>query len=231
MEAIILAGGLGTRLRRVVPDLPKSMAPINGQPFLALLLNSLAACGFRTVTLALGYRSEQIRNYFEGSFGGLRLNYSVETEPLGTGGAIRLALPQTTTDEVFVINGDTFLEVDYRAMLAAHQRAAAQLSIAVTWVPDAFRYGALEIADHRVRGFYEKGRAAAGYINAGIYILSRHLLDRDDLPRAFSFETDVLIPDIRQLLPLAFVAHGAFIDIGVPADYARAQTMLPPTQR
>ena len=136
------------------------------------------------------------------------MRYSVETEPLGTGGAIKLAMEHVDTTTVFVLNGDTYLELDYGAMLAAHDQANATLTVAVHDVPDASRYGALDIEDGRIRGFFEKGRPGPGSINAGVYLLSRDLLNRYSLSRAFSFETDFLMPHVREINPLAFRTQG-----------------------
>jgi len=230
MEAIVLAGGLGSRLRSVLPDLPKPMAPVHGRPFLAKVLDELAAAGFRMAILAVGYRNEAIQEHFGESHGALRLGYSVEAEPLGTGGAIRLALEQTAARHVFVLNGDTYLKLDYHAMLAAHRDALATLSMAVRSVPDAGRYGALDIKQGRIQEFLAKGRSGPGLINAGVYLMSRELLDRYTLPAVFSFETDVLMPHVSELMPLAFRTAGTFIDIGVPEDYARARHLLAPAR-
>jgi len=226
MEAIILAGGLGTRLRSVVTDLPKAMAPVNGRPFLAHLLDALIGARFDLAILAVGYKSEQIHEHFGERYQSLPLRYSVETEPLGTGGAIKLAMEHVDTTTVFVLNGDTFLELDYKAMLAAHNEANATLTVAVHAVADASRYGALDIAGGRVRGFFEKKSSGPGSINAGVYLLSREMLARYNFPRAFSFETDFLVPRVQEIRPLAFRTQGIFIDIGVPEDYARAQDVL-----
>ena len=226
MEAIVLAGGLGTRLRSVVADLPKAMAPVAGRPFLEHLLDDLVDAGFASVVLAIGYRAEAIREHFRDRYRGLPLAYSIEGQPLGTGGAIRLAMNRASSPEVFVVNGDTFIEVDYSGMLAAHRRASAALTIAVHEVSDAARYGALVIAGERVQGFFEKGRAGPGWINAGVYLLARTLLDDVALPTAFSFESDYLVPNVADLKPLAFPTEGLFIDIGVPEDYTRAQSLL-----
>ncbi len=228
MQAIVLAGGLGTRLRTVVPDLPKPMAPIRGKPFLSILLDDLVTAGFSNVILAVGYRHEAIRDYFGDRYKSLRLDYSVESEPLGTGGAIWLALAQTTAPHVFVVNGDTYLELDYQSMLAFHHEANATLTVAVCSVPDAGRYGALDIERNRIRGFSEKGRSGPGIINGGVYLLSRDLFNGYALPTVFSFETDLLAPHVGTLRPLAFQTAGTFIDIGVPKDYARAQDVLSP---
>lgn len=226
MEAVILAGGLGTRLRGVIRDLPKPMAPVAGRPFLALLLDRLVAAGFSRAVLSVGYRHQVIRDGFGDHYRGLALDYAVESRPLGTGGAIRLALGQTRSPQVFVINGDTFLELDYRAMLDAHGAADARLSVAAQRVMDTARYGALEIREGRIRGFLEKGRSGPGVINGGVYLLSPDLFDAYPQPGTFSFETDLMVPHVRELAPLAFPCDGLFIDIGVPEDYARAQQLL-----
>jgi len=228
MEAIVLAGGLGTRLRGVVDDIPKPMAPVQGRPFLAFVLDQLVDAGFETGIFAAGYRHEAIRAYFGEDYRGLALRYSVEREPLGTGGAIRLACAQVTARDVFVLNGDTYLELDFRAMLDAHASARAELSMAICHVPDAARYGAVELHDGIVQGFLEKGRSGPGWINAGTYILGPDLRARLRPQGAFSFEHDLLAPEVRSIRPLAFRSSGLFIDIGVPEDYTRVQQMFSP---
>jgi D-glycero-alpha-D-manno-heptose 1-phosphate guanylyltransferase len=228
MEAIVLAGGLGTRLRGVVDDIPKPMAPVLGRPFLAYVLDQLVDGGFHTAILASGYRHEAMRSYFGEEYRGLALVWSVESEPLGTGGAIRLACDQANARDVFVLNGDTYLELDYRAMLDAHVGAGAQISVAVCQVPDVARYGALEVSEGIVRGFREKGQSGAGWINGGTYVLGPKLRDRLPKRGAFSFEQELLAPDVQSIRPLAFPTMGLFIDIGVPEDYARAQEIFSP---
>jgi D-glycero-alpha-D-manno-heptose 1-phosphate guanylyltransferase len=226
MEAIVLAGGLGTRLRSVVADLPKAMAPVAGRPFLAHLLDLLVDAGFESAVLAVGYRADAIREHFGERYRNLTLSYSVESEPLGTGGAMRLALRNATTDDVFVLNGDTFAVVDFRAMLEAHRRAGAAMTVAVHAVPDTARYGSLALKGDRIEGFREKGRHGPGWINAGVYVVPRSLFDHARVDDAFSFESDFLVPGVDSLKPLAFPTHGLFIDIGVPEDYALAQSLL-----
>jgi len=226
MEAVILAGGLGTRLRSVVTDLPKPMAPVAGQPFLAILLDRLVDAGFASAVLSVGYRHETIVDFFGDQYRRMPLHYAVESAPLGTGGAIRLALQQTSAAEVFVVNGDTFLELDYAAMLALHRKHNSRLTIAAQQVPDTSRYGALEIHEGRITGFLEKGRSGPGAINGGTYLLDPTLLEQYALPEAFSFETELMMPYLREIVPLAYPTDGQFIDIGVPEDYARAQQLL-----
>jgi D-glycero-alpha-D-manno-heptose 1-phosphate guanylyltransferase len=226
MQAIILAGGLGTRLRTVVPDLPKPMAPVAGRPFLGWVLDALADAGFSRTVLAVGYRHEAIRDYLGTAWRGLDLAYSVEDSPLGTGGAMRLALDQVGESPVFVLNGDTYVDLDYSAMRTAHLREGASLTVAVAHVPDVSRYGSLQIEDGRICGFLEKGLQGSGYINAGVYLMATELLAHTALGASLSFEQDVLVPGVATLRPLAFQTEGLFIDIGVPEDYERAQGLF-----
>lgn len=227
MEAIILAGGKGTRLAGVVPNLPKPMAPIAGLPFLHYLLQSLEQQGFTRAILSIGYRAADIRNGFAQWDGPLQIEFCEELEPLGTGGAIRAALPMAQSEYVFVINGDTFATIDYAAMAAQQSETKSALSLALMPVEDTARYGAVEVDGVQIKGFSEKGKTGAGYINAGVYLIERSLLETLDLPEKFSFEEAVLMQRLSTLRPTAFRASGYFIDIGIPEDYARAQVELP----
>jgi D-glycero-alpha-D-manno-heptose 1-phosphate guanylyltransferase len=194
------------------------------------VLDQLVAAGFRTAVLAVGYRHQAIRAQFGEDYRGLALSYSVESEPLGTGGAIRMACEQTSAEHVFVLNGDTYLELDFQAMLSSHRRFAAELSMAICHVPDVARYGALRLRDEIVQGFLEKGQSGPGWINAGTYILAPALRARFPPTRAFSFEHDVLAPEVVSIVPRVFRCSGRFIDIGIPDDYVRAQTLFQPAQ-
>ena len=226
MKAIILVGGLGTRLRGVVSDVPKPMAPVQGRPFLSFVLDRLVDTGITGVVFAAGYRHDALRAHFGPDYRGLPLDYSIEAEPLGTGGAIRLAWDRVGESEVFALNGDTYAEVDLRALQAQHLRARPALTVAICHVPDASRYGALDIVGDRVRGFSEKGRSGPGWINAGVYLLGPRL--REFLPRRdpFSFEHDLLGRHVDAIDPLAFRSTGRFIDIGTPEDYVQAESLL-----
>jgi D-glycero-alpha-D-manno-heptose 1-phosphate guanylyltransferase len=227
VEAIILAGGFGTRLRSRVADLPKPMADIAGRPFLALLLDYLADQGFHRIILSVGYRHEAISDFFGPRYRSLDLVYVVEAEPLGTGGAIRYALGRASGEPVWVLNGDTFLALDYRAMTAWHgHRGWAQMTMAVRRVPDVSRYGTVELAGDRVSGFASGGPPDPGLVNSGVYLTSRALLEATELPPVFSFERDLLPAKARAGVIAAFTCDSWFIDIGVPDDYDRAQTEL-----
>lgn len=227
MEAIVLAGGLGTRLRETVPETPKPMAPIGARPFLAYLVEYLADQGVNRAILSVGYRHEQIVSYFGDTYVGMKLVYCIENSPLGTGGAIRKAMRLAADDTVFILNGDTFAAVDYRGMRARHQAGGTGISMALKAVSDVSRYGRVEVTDGRVVRFQEKTNAGSGLINVGVYMMRADLLDAYDLPEKFSFEQDFLHPHLVSLLPSAFIMNNYFIDIGVPEDYRRAQTELP----
>lgn len=223
MEAIVLAGGQGTRLRSVVPDLPKPMARIGQQPFLALLLTRLARQGVTDVVLSVGYMADAITSYFGKSFEGLRIQYYEEKTPLGTGGAVRASLGLVTSDHVFVVNGDTFLNVDIQQLES--QWVAERLPIIVGRpVEGGGRYGRMEIADGRVVRFGHQS-TGPGLINAGFYVLDRTTFDGATLTDPFSLEA-FLEQSIRDRQFAVHISDGYFIDIGVPEDYRRAQTEL-----
>ena len=224
-EAIILAGGFGTRLRGVVDDVPKPLAPVAGRPFLAWLLDRLAACGIRRCILATGYLSETIERSIGARWNGMEIAYSVEPEPLGTGGAIRLAATRLQGAGTHVLNGDTWLEYDPAALEASARAVDASMAIALAQVDDVARYGAVDVAEGRVAAFREKGEIGPGWINAGCYFLGADALAA--LPQgAFSFERDVLQPRTTAGQVAAFKATAGFIDIGVPDDYRRAQGLF-----
>lgn len=225
MEAIVLAGGFGTRLRKVVSDLPKPMAPVAGKPFLEILLHKLASKGFGRIVLSLGFMADKVIAHFGDQFMGLELVYEVEESPLGTGGAVRQALMHCREDHVFVFNGDTYLDLEVTDVETQWQAHHAPIIVARD-VPDTARYGRLETINGRVIGFLEKGRAGAGLINAGCYVLPVNVLNEFVPGQAFSLESDFFTKAIDKLRVDVFVTNGHFIDIGVPEDYARAQTEL-----
>ena len=224
-EAIILAGGFGTRLRQVVPDLPKPMAPVAGRPFLEVLLDYLLKSGFKRVILSLGYRADIIQHHFGNCFKTMELEYVVEDTPLGTGGAVRLAVERCTSDHVFIFNGDTFLEADISVVEALWQAQQKPIIVARE-VPDTSRYGRLLTDGDQIVGFSEKGVSGAGLINAGCYLLPVGVLNNYAAGAAFSLEADFFAPYVQQQTILYHVTNGRFIDIGVPDDYARAQKEL-----
>ena len=223
-EAIVLAGGFGTRLRGIVDDVPKPLAPVAGQPFLAWLLDRLAASGIRRCILATGYLSDAIERAIGMRWQGMEIAYSVEPEPLGTGGAIRLAAMQVRGEGVHVLNGDTWLAYSPQALERATRERGAAIGMALAEVEDVGRYGAVERdARGMVVGFREKGERGPGAINAGCYFLTAAALASLPARDAFSFEREVLQPAAATGRVAGFIDTSGFIDIGVPADYALAQ--------
>lgn len=225
MEAVILAGGFGTRLRAVVPDLPKPMAPIAGRPFLEILLNSLSAKGFQRAVLSLGYRAASISTHFGHRFADMELSYVVEETPLGTGGATRLAFTRCESDHAFIFNGDTFLDLEATAIEQLWQKRKHHIIVGRE-VPDTQRYGRLLVDDGRVTGFTEKGISGPGLINAGCYVLDRDALFGWPPATPFSLEADHFAKAVTTQRVDCFVTHGLFIDIGIPEDFLRAQSLL-----
>ena len=226
MEAIVLAGGLGTRLASRLHGLPKPMAPIAGRPFLEILLNQLLRSGCTRVLLSVGHQHTFIQDHFGASFHGMPIEYVIESVPLGTGGAIRLALAQASEESVLVLNGDTFLEADYAAMLRFHAAAGAAVTLAAVPCDDVSRYGGVTIEGQRIVGFQEKGSSGPGWISAGAYVLASNLAWPPGLAEKFSIETDFFMPEVARLRPAAYKVEGFFLDIGIPEDYDRAQTEL-----
>ncbi len=229
MQAIVLVGGMGTRLRSVIADVPKPMAPIHDKPFLAHLLYYLKKQGITSVVFPVHYMGEKIRAYFSANYAGIDIQYVEEETPLGTGGAIvnsLTAIPDLHSP-VFVLNGDTFLKLDYQAMYQAQQKQNTALTIALRQVNDCSRYGKVVVDDQHIVEFREKGEVGAGLINAGVYLVRPSLFADYRLPQRFSFETDFLLPFLPDLNPHAFITNDYFIDIGIPDDYAKAINDLP----
>lgn len=223
MEAIILAGGFGTRLRHVVSDVPKPMAPMNdmGKPFLSVLLEKLAEEGMEHLVLSTGYMTEVIENYFGKEYAGICIDYSVEKVPLFTGGAVKLALSKCEEDRVFVLNGDTYFDVDLAAMGLFHAEQKADFTVAIKEMHSFDRYGTVEVQDNRITSFREKKFCQEGWINGGVYCLNQTLLKEIPMEK-FSLEKDFMEKQVSKLTMMAFPSEGYFIDIGVPEDYAIA---------
>lgn len=223
LTAAILAGGLGTRLRSVVSDCPKVLADINGRPFLAYLLDQLATAGIKRVVLCTGFQASLVRDVLGDDHGGLQLSYSEETAPLGTGGALRLALPSLNSDPVLVLNGDSYCDVDLGAFSQFHQERQAEATVLLTQVPDVARYGKVRVdAEDRVLGFDEKGGTGPGWINAGVYLVEQSLLIGIPEGRSVSLEREMFPAWIGRRFYGCRQA-GRFIDIGTPESYAQAK--------
>jgi D-glycero-alpha-D-manno-heptose 1-phosphate guanylyltransferase len=225
VEAIILAGGLGTRLKSLVPDVPKAMAPVAGRPFLEILLCELERKGFTRVVMSVGYLSDQIVSYFGSRVRSLSVSYVRENQPLGTGGAVRLALTHCVMDHTFVFNGDTFLDLEADEVELMWQSRLRPIVVGRE-VEDTKSFGRLLVNDGRVVGFTEKGVSGPGLINAGCYVFGRHQLDAFPLNQPFSIELDYFQKAVLSTYFDVFCTDGMFIDIGVPADYLRANKLF-----
>lgn len=230
IDVAILAGGLGTRLRGAIGETPKVLAPVAGKPFLDHLLAWLKGFGARRIVLCLGYRADMVVDHIrQNTPSGLDLVTSIEPKPLGTAGALRLAVPQLSTDPVLVINGDTFVDADLAAFVAEHRRRGARASILSTTVPSMARYGRLVIdATGAIQRFSEKDPSdtGPGPINAGLYLFNRSWLDALARSNAESLERDMLTaaaPGTYQAVPAGQVA---FIDIGTPESLAGAEAVM-----
>lgn len=224
MKIVVLAGGLGTRLRQVVKNAPKPMADVGGSPFLELLLDNLLVYGADEFILCVSYMSEVIQARFGDEFRGVPVRYSVEEEPLGTGGAVKQAFDLFGLDEALVVNGDTFVQADYRRFW--DEFVGEPLAVMLKAVDNADRYGRVETRDGRVVSFREKSdEGRSGLINAGTYRVRSELFT--GMPQRFSLEKDLLEPRVAELCPRFFLADDYFIDIGVPESYARACRELP----
>jgi len=225
--AVILAGGLGTRLRSVVADRPKVLAEIHGRPFLSYLLDHLEAAGFRSALLCTGYLGEQIEQQFGTQFGSLRLSYSEEPRPLGTAGALRLALPLVNSNPVLVMNGDTFAAGDLCAFWQWRCSKQPRAAIMLSRVNDCRRYGSLTVdSDGAVLEFREKGKdVGPGWINAGVYFFAHEVIEMIPDNKPVSLEYDVFPKLVGRGL-YAFPSEGRFLDIGTPEDFASAESFF-----
>ncbi len=223
-DAIILAGGLGTRLRETVPYLPKSLAPINGMAFLDLILDYIEQSRVvAKVILALGYKSEMIWKHCQTKKWTIPIEYSIEEIPLGTGGAVKKALGSVDSPLTFIFNGDSFLGCNLKEMIAHHRPS---LTMAYTHVENASRYGTIEIGKNkRIVAFHEKRCVTEpGFINAGIYLCDRAVFNRP-LPESFSLEKE-FFPLLLEQGMHGFHCKAPFIDIGTKESYCLAQELL-----
>ncbi|WP_312094094.1 nucleotidyltransferase family protein [Aminipila sp.] len=222
MEAIILAGGFGTRLSHIVSDVPKPMAPVAAQPFVKYIVDDLIQKGIHKVVFAVGYKKECIIDFFGQQYQSCKVEYSEEDMPLLTGGAIKKALRKCENERVFIINGDTFFDVDLSKMMGFHYSNNADITIASKRMNDFDRYGTLVLKENRIFEFKEKQKCENGIINGGIYLINKELLNNVNVDK-FSFENDYLEKHTKQNRIFAFFSNGYFIDIGVEEDYKKAQ--------
>lgn len=226
-EAIILAGGLGTRLRTAVPDLPKCMAPVAGRPFLSYVIDYYSTQGIQEFIFSLGYMHETIEAYLDDHYSLVDRKYVIEEEPLGTGGAIKLACEHSSTKNILVLNGDTLFKINLAELSALHQLKASECTLSLKPMTNFDRYGVVELnADQSVKHFHEKKFYPAGTINGGVYALDKERFIKKDFPEKFSFEKDYLEKEYKKGNLFGIVQEGYFIDIGIPEDFERAQGEL-----
>ncbi len=225
-QAIILAGGLGTRLQKIVSDLPKPMADINGTPFLQYIFNYLKKYNIKKVILSVGYKHEKIIEYFGNKYNNITIEYAIESDPLGTGGAIKFAINKINQDNFFLINGDTFFDVNLKKISDFYFKNNADILLSLKPLTNFDRYGAVEIDnDYNIIKFNEKKYQKQGLINGGVYIINKKIFDKTNKTK-FSFEKDIMEKYLNNIKMIGFISDTYFIDIGIPEDYKKAQTDL-----
>ncbi|HKP31087.1 MAG TPA: nucleotidyltransferase family protein [Chitinophagaceae bacterium] len=226
-QAIILAGGLGTRLRSAVPDLPKCMAPVAGKPFLFYVIEYFRGQGIDQFIFSIGYLHEVIEKWLQKEYPTLSYQCSVEETPLGTGGAIKQACSMAESKTVVIANGDTLFKPNLNKLLSFYHMCGADCALALKPMKQFDRYGVVELNnDYSIKSFHEKKHYDEGLINGGVYALNKGKFIGEDLPEKFSFEKDYLEKFYHQRKMYGVVQDEYFIDIGIPEDYQRAQIEL-----
>jgi D-glycero-alpha-D-manno-heptose 1-phosphate guanylyltransferase len=227
-EAILLAGGQGTRLQKVVSDVPKPMAPVAGRPFIEYVLDYLIKSGIEKFIFSVGYKADAFTLHFGKNYQGRQIEYSIEKTQLGTGGGIKKALGYATEKDVLVVNADTIFKVDIPEFYDQHKKTGADLSMALRYVDDVSRYGCVVTNEKRkVIAFSEKNKVSGeGNINGGVYIFKKDFFDSLNLPEVFSLEKDCMEKFIDDLRIVGFPSESYFLDIGIPEDYEKAKKEL-----
>jgi D-glycero-alpha-D-manno-heptose 1-phosphate guanylyltransferase len=224
-DIIILAGGFGTRLSSIINDIPKPMAPVNRNPFLFYIFKQLEKYKTKHVVLSTGYLSSKISDFFGNKFNDIKIDYAIEERPLGTGGGILNAMQYCHSDEVLILNGDTYFDLNIEVFLEQHTKYAADISLALRQIEDCSRYGFVSIDNkYRITQFGEKRDGIKNcLINGGTYIINRNKILSLNLPSRFSLEKDVFEKHLHDLNISGFPFDDYFIDIGIPNDYKKAQ--------
>ncbi len=230
-EAIILAGDLGTRLKSVTKDISKPMTEVNGKPFLEYILRYLSSQDIKRIILSVGYKHKIIKDYFKEKYFDLKLIYSIEEKPLGTGGAIKKALNYSNEEDVFILNGDTLFKINMHKFYHLHKSLDSKVSISLRLIENLQRYGLVDLVDigtsFRIINFREKEKTVnEGLINAGVYLLNKTSFLNFDTPEVFSFEKDFLEKHYKDFTFCGFHFDEYFINIGAPEDYERAKHEL-----
>ena len=222
-EAVILAGGLGTRLRTTVPDLPKCMAPVAGKPFIWYVLQYLKKQGVESFIFSLGYCGDMIQHYIEMEFSELTCTFVFEDQPLGTGGAIKLACDAAIERDIIIMNGDTLFTVDLDRLSSFHKQHDALCTLSLKPMIDFDRYGVVDMnQENAIQSFREKRKYETGLINGGVYTLNVEKFTDLTLPDIFSFEKDFLEVYCQSQKMMGLVQDEYFIDIGIPEDLEKA---------
>jgi D-glycero-alpha-D-manno-heptose 1-phosphate guanylyltransferase len=228
-EAIVLAGGLGTRLRSALPDIPKCLAPVANRPFLFHVINHWRAQGIERFVFSLGYKHELVQKYLNDHFPTLDHQVVIEDEPLGTGGALMLALKQCQDPQVLILNGDTLFKGDLHSAAYVHTTQMAACTLLLKPLRNFDRYGVVHTQENGlVIAFQEKQAVEAGKINAGVYLVDRHKLLDEELPLTFSFEKEYLETHLHDRKFIGHTQDVYFRDIGIPEDFQRANRELQP---
>lgn len=227
-EAIILAGGFGTRLKSVVNDKPKPMASILDKPFLDYLVRYLKHYDITHIVFSVGYLAHIIESYFGSHYQGIAISYAKEEEPLGTGGGIRLALEKCTTNDILILNGDSFFDINLDTFWRFHKAKNAIASLAIRKVDNVGRFGEVVLnMENEVIAFQEKSdKIDEGFINGGVYLIQKNALNHFKLYQSFSLEKDFFQKNILQSKLFGKLFDGYFIDIGIPEEYEKAQKDL-----
>lgn len=223
LSVVILAGGLGTRLRQVIADRPKVLAVVGGRPFIYYLLDQINDAGIRKVILCTGYLGEMVREELGDGYRQLDLSYSQEETPKGTAGSLRLALPLIPTETVLVMNGDSFCRIDLQEFWNFHQKNGSRATIALTYVKDTCRYGKVDFDEAgKIKKFVEKAETlGAGWVSAGIYLISKARIATIPTDKPVSIEKETFPSWVKSGL-YAWCSHADFIDIGTPESYSQA---------
>lgn len=226
MEAILLAGGLGNRLHKITGDLyPKSLAKVDGKPFIHYLVNYLKSMGVNRFIFAVSHHAQMIIESIQGAFPDLDVSFSTEDRPLGTGGAIKQALELVHAQQALVLNADSFMEFSVADFIEFSKQHNSSLSIICAQVPDVSRFGAADISDNGVLNkLFEKGQQGAGHINSGVYLIDKNHPQLNAFSGKFSFESKLL--SNQHVRVFAMKNQGVFFDIGTPDDFLRAQMLL-----
>ena len=226
-DVIILAGGLGTRLKSVVSDVPKPMAPVAGKPFMEFILQKLPLQNVNQIILSVGYKYEKIKEHYGDKYHHIPLIYSIEEEPLGTGGGIKLALSKSKTENCLIVNGDTLFDVDFEQFWQVHNQNNNDITLALKQIEQPDRYGTVLLTKNKIVKFSEKQAGLkSGLINGGLYWIKTELISKMPAEDKFSFETAFLEKQVNTLQMGGYIDSSLFIDIGIPTDYEHAQHLF-----